>query len=62
MNQYETYYKIIELIDTISLEDKEALADELNVIIDKEIEAQPYKPDHNDDLRATELRVLTNRL
>lgn len=62
MSKDKIYNQIIDLISSLSLEDKEDLADELAGIISAEIEELPYVPDHHDEHRATEMRALNNSL
>jgi len=62
MKPGEIYNQIINLISRLSLEDKEALADDLANIIYDDIEQIPYVPDHNDEHRVTEAKALNERL
>ena len=52
------YQKLLGEISSLSLEDKEALLEDLQDIIDIEIEALPYVRDHNDELRDEENRAI----
>lgn len=53
-----SYQKLLGEISSLSLEDKEALVEDLQEMIDIELEALPYVPDHHDHLRSTESRAL----
>lgn len=52
------YYQIIDEIIDLSLEDKEALLDTVQDMVDREYEDMPHQPDHHDEHRRIEIRSL----